>query len=72
MQENTTEEQKDKNNDDYYVWGLFYYNKDDKRLLPPKRRPWMGWTVNFANPYSILLLVAIIAAIELIAQYFRR
>ena len=38
----------------YWKWGLFYYNKQDKRIFPPKRQEWMGWTVNFANPKSIL------------------
>ena len=37
---------------DYYKYGLFYYNKDDKRLFPPKGNG-MGWTVNFANPWSV-------------------
>ncbi len=40
--------------------GFFYYNKEDKRLLPPKKIPAMGWTVNFANPYSIFLFVLIL------------
>lgn len=44
--------------------GLFYYNKADRRLFPPKRFKTLGWTVNFANPYSYLTLLAIIAAFE--------
>jgi uncharacterized membrane protein len=36
--------------------GFFYFNREDPRLLPPKRNPMMGWTVNFANPKSWLLL----------------
>ena len=35
----------------------FYYNKEDQRLLPPKRQEWMGLTINFANPKSVLVLV---------------
>ena len=48
--------------DDRSNWklGIFYFNKKDKRLLPPKRIAGFGWTVNFANPYSIMLLVVII------------
>lgn len=34
-----------------------YYNKEDQRLLPPKRQEWMGLTINFANPKSVLVLV---------------
>ena len=47
--------------DDRSNWrlGMFYFNKKDKRLLPPKRLGF-GWTVNFGNLYSILLLIGII------------
>ena len=48
-----------------WKFGIFYYNPKDKRIFPPKRIGW-GWTVNFANPYSILVLVAIIVAIEVL------
>jgi uncharacterized membrane protein len=59
---------KDPNN---WKYGSFYYNKDDERLLPPKRIAWMGWTVNFANPKSILVFVFIlIVALSLI--YFTK
>ncbi len=34
--------------------GIFYYNPEDKRMFPPKRIAGMGWTINFANPYSLL------------------
>jgi uncharacterized membrane protein len=53
---------KEENNSDpsKYLFGVFYYNKDDKRLLPPKRYPFLGWTINFANPYSIILVLSII------------
>ncbi|CAM3984625.1 MULTISPECIES: DUF5808 domain-containing protein [Flavobacterium] len=40
--------------------GIFYYNVEDKRILPPKRIAWMGWTVNFANPLSVSLLLIIL------------
>lgn len=43
--------------------GLFYFNPEDPRLLPPKRLPIMGWTVNFANPRSILFLLGIVVAV---------
>ncbi|MEC5166107.1 putative membrane protein [Flavobacterium sp. PL11] len=39
-----------------WVLGVFYYNKDDKRVFPPKRIPWMGFTINFANPISVAVL----------------
>ncbi len=50
-------------NRENWIWGLFYYNKNDKRLFPPKRHPWMGWTVNFADPASVAILLLIILVI---------
>ena len=52
-----------------WKWGVFYFNKEDKRILPPKRISWMGWTVNFANGYSVLIFVLIIAIIVSIGYY---
>jgi uncharacterized membrane protein len=57
--------------DDPSNWklGIFYYNKMDKRLFPPKRVRYFGWTVNFANPYSVLVLLGIIILIIAIDNY---
>ncbi|WP_276135141.1 DUF5808 domain-containing protein [Polluticoccus soli] len=63
MPEIEDKQQNDQDDSKYWKWGIFYYNPNDKRLLPPKRNPMFGWTVNFANPFSILLMIAIIAAI---------
>lgn len=46
---------------DNWIWGIFYYNKEDQRLLPPKRNPVMGFTVNFANPKSVLYMIGFIS-----------
>ena len=48
--------------------GIFYFNKDDKRIFPPKRKAQFGWTVNFANPLSVLVIVLIIVATLLITK----
>lgn len=53
-------------------WAFFYYNKDDKRLFPPKRNKFLGWTVNFANPYSILAMFLLITIIIFIAEYIKK
>jgi len=50
--------------------GLFYYNPQDKRIFPPKRFRYMGWTVNFANPYSYLTFAVILMLIIFISKYF--
>lgn len=50
----------DHSNPENWIWGLFYYNKKDPRILPPKRNEWLGWTVNFANPKSVTIFLAMI------------
>ena len=54
------------NENKYWKWGIFYYNKNDDRILPPKRNPAFGWTVNFANPKSIIAFVIMLAFFGLI------
>lgn len=41
--------------------GIFYFNKKDKRIFLRKRIGYLGWTVNFANPFSYLVLIGISA-----------
>ncbi len=54
---------------DNWILGIFYFNKKDKRLLMPKRISMLGWTVNFANPYSLLCLTAIILMCVLLSNF---
>jgi uncharacterized membrane protein len=44
-----------------YKWGIFYYNPADPRVWLPKRVKWFGWTLNFANWMSYLVLIGIVA-----------
>lgn len=53
------------NDSSNWIWGMFYFNREDKRLFPPKRIAAMGWTTNFANPYSVLTLAGLIAVLSL-------
>ena len=50
--------------DDPKNWrsGKFYYNKKDKRFFLPRRSKG-GWTINFANPNTILFLCVILLLI---------
>ena len=48
-----------------WIWDIFYFNRDDKRIFPPKRNNF-GRTVNFANPISILAMIALIILIVII------
>lgn len=52
-----------------WILGIFYFNKRDKRIFPPKRLSLLGWTINFANPYSIMTFVAIILLMIFFANY---
>lgn len=54
-----------------WKYGIFYYNKEDKRIFPPKRIALLGWTVNFANPYSYLSLIGLIIVIYCLAGYLK-
>jgi uncharacterized membrane protein len=46
-----------------YKWGLFYFNPKDRRVVVPKRIKMMGWTLNFANIYTYLLILGVILVI---------
>lgn len=43
--------------------GPFYYNRKDPRVIVPKYNPMMGWTINFANPFTYLSVTIIILII---------
>ena len=57
---NSTEDSPHSSN---WILGIFYYNKNDDRLFPPKRIKYLGWTINFANPYSIAAMILLIITI---------
>ncbi|MBF4517561.1 hypothetical protein IRZ71_14450 [Flavobacterium sp. ANB] len=61
--EKPTQEDYDNWHKDPNNWYLlcFYYNPKDKRLFPPKRIPSMGNTINFANPFSTFIILAILS-----------
>ncbi len=40
--------------------GFFYFNRQDQRVFVPKYYPILGWTLNFANPYTYYTLIGII------------
>jgi uncharacterized membrane protein len=40
--------------------GIFYYNTKDPRVLVRKIKPAMGWSLNWASPYSYISLICII------------
>nr|WP_315155843.1 DUF5808 domain-containing protein [uncultured Flavobacterium sp.] len=58
-----------KNDPNNWIWGIFYYNKEDPRIFPPKKIEAMGFTTNFANPKSVLVLLAILAFFAMISIF---
>jgi uncharacterized membrane protein len=64
----------DNNSDEGSNWkfGIFYYNKEDKRLWVPKRIPQLGYTLNYANPYSHVVTGIIILIASLLPLLFER
>jgi uncharacterized membrane protein len=63
----------DRWHDDPSNWkfGVLYFNKEDKRIFPPKRLKALGWTINFANPYSIVTLATIIVIATILNMLLR-
>lgn len=55
-------EQETKWNNDPKNWKFFgiYYNPNDPRIVVPKAIPWMGVTLNFANPKSYLVIITML------------
>ena len=46
-----------------YKFGIFYYDPNDKRVFVLKRIKYLGWTLNFANPISYVIMAIIIVII---------
>jgi hypothetical protein len=42
-----------------------YYCRTDPRVIVPRRFKWMGWTINFARPSAIPVLLGMIALLVL-------
>jgi uncharacterized membrane protein len=56
---------------EHYKWGIFYYNPADTRIIVPKRAQWMGWTLNFANLWSYVILGSFIV-LAVVVGYFSK
>jgi uncharacterized membrane protein len=56
-------------NPENYKWGIFYFNPDDTRIILPKRNQWMGWTLNFANLWTYVILGTFLI-IAILAGYY--
>jgi uncharacterized membrane protein len=54
-----------RDDDKYWRGGLFYINREDRALLVP-RRFGLGWSLNFGNPRTAMLLASVLALIGLV------
>jgi uncharacterized membrane protein len=54
-----------RDDDKYWRGGLFYINHEDHALMVP-RRFGLGWTLNFGNPRTAMLLAGVVALFGLL------
>jgi uncharacterized membrane protein len=47
--------------------GILYFNRKDPRLIVQKQFPPLGWTLNFANPLTYLLIISIVLIVVVVA-----
>ncbi|MFO7843098.1 MAG: DUF5808 domain-containing protein [Bacteroidales bacterium] len=64
-----TELDRELNNPDNYKFSVVYYNPKDKRIIVPKLDKWRGWTLNFGNIYTYLVLILLIIIMTLAALF---
>ncbi|TCL64720.1 hypothetical protein EDC14_101818 [Hydrogenispora ethanolica] len=57
-----------RDDDRYWKWGIFYYNPDDPAWFVEKRFG-IGWTSNFAQPASWMLLVGLLFILPLLMKF---
>jgi len=60
MQFEDDELERMRNDPENYKWGIFYFNSKDHRIIVPKRNQLLGFTMNFASPYSYLIIIGIV------------
>jgi len=54
-----------RDDDKYWRGGMFYVNREDHALMVP-RRYGLGWTLNFGNPVTAMLLAGVVALLGLV------
>jgi uncharacterized membrane protein len=47
--------------------GILYFNRKDPRLIVQKQFPPLGWTFNFANPLTYLMIISIVLIVVFVA-----
>ena len=54
---------------DYWIGGIIYYNPDDPRIIVPKKIEWLGWTLNFGRPISVIIVAIVLILLIMTAAY---
>lgn len=49
--------------DENYKWGFLYFNPKDKRTVVRKVNPYLGFTLNFAQPLTYVLIICVVLII---------
>lgn len=49
----------DDKNKNHWKLGIFYFNPNNKSIFVPKRLG-LGWTINFAHPFSWIIIFIIL------------
>jgi uncharacterized membrane protein len=49
-----------------------YFSKKDSRVWVPKRRPGIGWTLNFGHPAGMWWLIALIVVPPIVVRLLAR
>lgn len=47
--------------------GILYFNRKDPRLTVQKQFPPLGWTLNFANPLTYLMIISVVLTVVVVA-----
>ena len=71
MEQESKTNQSDEDYKAYWKLGIFYFNPKDKRIFPPKRMKGLAWTINFANPWSVIAGLLLVAAVMYISQWLK-
>ncbi len=58
-----------KTNPENYKWGFVYFDRSDYRVIVPKRNKRMGWTFNFASPFTYIIIFLFIALLIFVERF---
>jgi uncharacterized membrane protein len=70
MKKHYRQSELDENQPNHYKWSFIYFNSADHRVIVPKRVAWMGWTFNFASPFTYLIIMGIVGLLVLLDYFF--